>query len=114
MVLTGVCGLKQEQEALVAELTDVAQRQRAKIGALARERTELAARPAADPAQLEALRAEAAALQDRLRLVTAAKACPAVPPVQRSPHHTCCRDGPLRLFREEHSCKLDHKVAGQV
>ena len=58
VVLTGVRHLfYQEQEALVAELTDVAQRQRAKIGALARERAELAARPAADPAQLEALRA---------------------------------------------------------
>ena len=81
--------LDQEREALVAELTDVVQRQRAKIGALARERAELAARPAADPAQLEALRAEAAALQDRLRSFTVAKARPA--PVILA-HHICWND----------------------
>ena len=65
---------EQEKEVLAAELTEVAQRQRAKIGALARERAELAARPTADPAQLEALRSEAAALQERLVSFTAAKA----------------------------------------
>jgi hypothetical protein len=63
----------QEKEALAAELAEVAQRQRAKIGALARERAELAARPAADPGQLEALRREAATLQERLASFTAAK-----------------------------------------
>ena len=50
----------------------MAQRQKACIAALNKERAELAAR-SADPAQVAALRSEAAQLQERLRSFTAMK-----------------------------------------
>ncbi|BDA41828.1 probable centriolin at N-terminal half [Coccomyxa sp. Obi] len=61
-----------EKEAALAEVTEMAQRQKACIAALNKERAELAAR-SADPAQVAALRSEAAQLQERLRSFTAVK-----------------------------------------
>ena len=57
---------EQEKEADLSQLAEVAQRQKACIAALQKERADLAAR-SADPAQVAALRAEAAALQRRLQ-----------------------------------------------
>lgn len=62
----------QEQEAALSEVTEMAQRQKACIMALNKERAELAAR-SADPAQVAALRSEAAQLHERLRSFTAIK-----------------------------------------
>ena len=65
----------QEKEAALGQLADVAQRQKACIAALHREHAELAAR-SADPAQVAALRSEAAALQRRLMDLNALKVMP--------------------------------------
>ena len=65
----------QEKEAALSQLADVAQRQKACIAALHKERAELAAR-SADPAQVAALRNEAAALQRRLMDLNALKVTP--------------------------------------
>ena len=62
----------QEKEAALSQLAELAQRQKACIAALHRERAELAAR-SADPAQVAALRNEAAALQRRLMDLNALK-----------------------------------------
>lgn len=63
----------QEHDAAAAELKDVVQRQKACIVALNKERADLAAR-SADPAQVAALRSEAAQLQERLCSFTTIKA----------------------------------------
>ena len=65
----------QEKETALSQLTDLAQRQKACIAALHRERAELTAR-SADPAQVAALRNEAAALQRRLMDLNALKVTP--------------------------------------
>lgn len=56
----------------MAQLTEVAQRQKACIVAVNKERSDLAAR-SADSSQVKALRVEAAALQERLRSFNAIK-----------------------------------------
>ncbi|CAL8460859.1 g390 [Coccomyxa elongata] len=61
-----------ETRAALAEVTEMTQRQKACIAALNKERAELATR-SADPAQVAALRSEAAQLQERLRSFTAVK-----------------------------------------
>ena len=65
----------QEKEAALSQLADVAQRQKACIAVLHKERAELVAR-SADPAQVAALRSEAAALQRRLIDLNALKVTP--------------------------------------
>ncbi|CAL5219083.1 g849 [Coccomyxa viridis] len=62
-----------EKEADTCQLAEVAHRQKACIAALQKERTDLVAR-SADPAQVAALRAEAAALQRRLQELSGLKA----------------------------------------
>ena len=75
----------QEKEAALSQLADVAQRQKACIAALHKERAELAAR-SADPAQVAALRNEAAALQRRLMDLNALKVTPTLYKRRSLPH----------------------------
>ncbi len=74
-----ICHAKQVKEADMSQLAEVAQRQKACIAALQKERVDLAAR-SADPAQVAALRTEAAALQRRLQELNSLK-------VQVIPHY---------------------------
>ena len=63
---------EQEKELELSQLVEVAQRQKAYIATLQKERADLVAR-SADPAQVAALRAEAAALQRRLQELSSLK-----------------------------------------
>ena len=75
----------QEKEAALSQLADLAQRQKACIAASHKERAELAAR-SADPAQVAALRNEAAALQRRLMDLNALKVTPTLYKRRSLPH----------------------------
>ena len=74
---------EQEKEADMGQLAEVAQRQKACIASLQKERADLAAR-SADPAHVAALRTEAAALQRRLQELNGLK-------VQVIPHYIAGR-----------------------
>ena len=64
----------QEREGLVANLTDVAQRQKARLGALQAEKAELATRLAAThPQQVQRLQGEVAQLRETVGHLTAYK-----------------------------------------
>ena len=62
-----VCVLVQEQEVLVKELTEVLQRQKARVAALQKDRAEQSAQLAAyQPAEQDKLRAEMNTLRERV------------------------------------------------